>query len=39
MRNRLIHAYFAIDHGILWVTVTREIPDLLPKLRVLIGKE
>ncbi|MBF0333239.1 MAG: DUF86 domain-containing protein [Alphaproteobacteria bacterium] len=33
MRNRLIHAYFDIDHDILWKTVTEEIPDLLPLLR------
>jgi uncharacterized protein with HEPN domain len=28
MRNRLIHAYFDVDHDILWKTVTIEIPDL-----------
>jgi len=32
MRNRLVHAYFDIDHNILWRTVTEEITDLLPKL-------
>ena len=36
MRNRLIHAYFSIDHDILWVTATREVPGLLPKLRALL---
>ncbi|AWJ94808.1 DUF86 domain-containing protein (plasmid) [Azospirillum baldaniorum] len=36
MRNRLIHAYFDIDHDILWKTVTEEIPDLLPLLRSLL---
>ncbi len=29
MRNRLVHAYFDIDHTILWKTATEEIPDLL----------
>jgi len=33
MRNRLIHAYFDIDHDTLWKTVTEELPALLPKLR------
>lgn len=33
MRNRLIHAYFDIDHDILWKTVADEIPSLLLSLR------
>ncbi len=33
MRNRLVHAYFEIDHDILWKTATTEIPDLLSLLR------
>ncbi|MCI4677962.1 DUF86 domain-containing protein [Rhodoblastus acidophilus] len=33
MRNRLIHAYFDIDHDILWKTVADEIPALLSSLR------
>ena len=28
MRNRLVHAYFDINPGILWVAVTEEIPAL-----------
>jgi uncharacterized protein with HEPN domain len=32
MRNRLIHAYFDIDHEVVWKTVTEELPQLLPKL-------
>jgi uncharacterized protein with HEPN domain len=35
MRNRLIHAYFAINTEIVWQTVTQEIPALLPQLRML----
>jgi uncharacterized protein with HEPN domain len=35
MRNRLIHAYFDIDRSILWNTVSKEIPALLPALRLL----
>ncbi|MBI5165274.1 MAG: DUF86 domain-containing protein [Magnetospirillum sp.] len=33
MRNRLVHAYFDIDHGILWKTVTEELPPLVLLLR------
>lgn len=33
MRNRLIHAYFDIDHGILWQTVEKELPLLKLKLK------
>ena len=36
MRNRLIHAYFDIDHAVVWKTATEELPQLLPKLRVLL---
>jgi uncharacterized protein with HEPN domain len=32
-RNRLIHGYFDIDHGILWKTATEEISSLLTQLR------
>jgi len=38
MRNRLIHAYFDIDHDIVWKTVTEEIPALLPSLRALLAE-
>ncbi|MBF0561979.1 MAG: DUF86 domain-containing protein [Alphaproteobacteria bacterium] len=36
MRNRLVHAYFDIDHDIVWETATRDIPDVLPLLRPLL---
>ena len=39
MRNRLIHAYFAINTTIVWQTVTQEIPVLLPQLRALATEE
>lgn len=39
MRNRLIHAYFEIDTGIVWETVTQEIPAILPQLRALAAEE
>lgn len=36
MRNRLIHAYFDVDHEVVWKTATEELPQLLPRLRVLV---
>lgn len=37
VRNRLIHGYFDIDTEIVWKTVARELPDLLPRLQRLVG--
>lgn len=28
MRNVVVHEYFGVDTGILWHTVTRDVPDL-----------
>ena len=39
MRNRLVHAYFDIDHDIVWKTVTEDIPELLSLLRPLLPKD
>ena len=33
LRNRVIHAYFAVNHEIVWDILTNELPDLAPKLR------
>ena len=33
MRNRLVHAYFDINHEVVWKTVTEDIPPLLSILR------
>jgi uncharacterized protein with HEPN domain len=38
MRNRLIHGYFDIDTTIVWKTATVEIPDLLQRLRAVLGE-
>ena len=38
MRNRLIHGYSHVDHDVVWKTVTEELPELLPKLRSLVGE-
>ncbi len=33
MRNRLVHAYFDINHEILWNTVTQALPILIEQLK------
>jgi uncharacterized protein with HEPN domain len=33
MRNRLVHAYFDINHDILWTTVTEAAPPLVERLK------
>jgi uncharacterized protein with HEPN domain len=38
-RNRLVHAYFDIDHDILWTAATQEIPSLLSALRDIAGDQ
>jgi len=38
MRNRLIHGYFDIDTTIVWKTASVEVPELLPLLRTLAGR-
>ena len=32
MRNQLIHAYFDVDHDIVWKTIQISLPDLIPKI-------
>jgi uncharacterized protein with HEPN domain len=39
MRNRLIHAYFDIDHDVLWKAATEEIPTLSAALRAILPGE
>ena len=39
MRNRLIHAYFDVDHEVVWKTATEELPQLLPRLRALLASK
>lgn len=37
MRNRLIHGYFNVDAELVWQTVNRELPALMPSLRALLS--
>jgi uncharacterized protein with HEPN domain len=32
MRNQLIHAYFDVDHDIVWSTMQNAVPVLIPKI-------
>ncbi len=35
-RNRIIHGYLGIDDDLIWVIVSRSVPDLIPLLRLLL---
>jgi len=35
MRDRLIHAYFAIDYELVWDTLENELPELKERLELL----
>ena len=39
MRNRLVHAYFDINHDILWTTVTEAAPPLAERISKLLEEE
>ena len=32
LRNRVIHVYFSVPHGIVWRVLTVEFPALLPQI-------
>ena len=32
MRNRLVHAYFEVDIGLVWRTVQEDLPPLIAQL-------
>ncbi|MDN3505830.1 MAG: DUF86 domain-containing protein [Simkaniaceae bacterium] len=36
MRNRLIHAYFDVDHDIIWNTIRKYLPTFLKQLQEII---
>jgi len=36
MRNRLVHAYFEIDHSQVWKTIKEELPPLIGLLEKLL---
>ena len=37
MRNRLVHDYGGVDQRILWMTVTENIPRIVPLLEKIVG--
>lgn len=39
MRNRLVHAYFDVNHAVLWKTVRLELPRLIPQLEAILREE
>lgn len=36
MRNQLIHAYFDIDHDIVWKTIQSALPELNPQIEMAV---
>jgi len=39
MRNRLVHAYFAINLNVVWSTSTEDIPPLIGQLELLLHNQ
>jgi len=39
MRHRLIHAYFDINHDVLWQTVQHDLPSLISALKQALQEE
>lgn len=37
MRDKLIHDYIRVDLEVVWETVTRNIPDIVPQIRRLLS--
>ena len=35
-RNVIMHVYLGIDDNLIWLMVSRSVPDLIPQLRVLL---
>jgi uncharacterized protein with HEPN domain len=39
MRNQISHGYFAVDVGVVWATVQRNLPDLKQRLSPLLDSK
>ncbi len=39
MRNRLVHAYYAIDLDTVWKTVQQELPTLIAQVELLVPEQ
>jgi uncharacterized protein with HEPN domain len=38
-RNIAVHAYFSVDWAIVWITATKEVPELSQKVSDILGAE
>lgn len=36
MRNILVHHYFAVDTGVIWAAVAKDLPDLKAKIQAIL---
>ncbi len=39
MRNRLIHAYFDVNHDVVWITTTEHLPKLIEQLKTILKSD
>lgn len=39
MRDRLIHAYFGVDYGLVWRTIQERIPHIVPVIRQMLADQ
>lgn len=39
MRNLLVHGYFSVKLGIVWMTATQAVPDLRKKIAIILTQE
>ena len=39
LRNRLIHAYFDVDLGVLWDIIRMDLPTLIAELERILGPD
>jgi len=36
MRDKVIHSYFNVDYKMVWLTITEDIPEMIPKIKKVI---
>lgn len=39
MRNRLVHAYYEINHDLLWKTLVEDLPPFLERVKEILANE
>lgn len=39
MRDKVVHEYFGINYEIVWTVVSRDIPDVFPRIDTILRQE